>query len=293
MGIKKNIILVTFMLSLRTFPCSFDGGFRLYTNNKPHSLPESIKYKNCNNRQISNFLNLLNDFQGALSQRIIHSELKEEKILLKKPIFVASLESLINEKVNTPKGWRIMNPNPISAKMNFFIVQPGENISISCDTCNQPGNRNLKIIRSNPISGKVDQQWAKVQVAVKGKSLVAKQNLPVNNRALNPSDFQEKEFYSISPEQFFTNKPQLVFYKLNKAVTRGSSLNFSDLSSINLIQMGRPVRVTLRSGTLVLQSKAIANQSGKLGDVIRLKNLSTNKTIIGKVTDFNKVEVEL
>jgi|GEM_PF-2336650 len=293
MDIKKSIIAITFIISLSAFPCTFEGGFRLYTNNKPHSLPESIKHKDCSSKQITSLLNLLNDFQGTLSQRVINSELRKEEIYLKKAIFVKSLESLINEKVNTPKGWKLMNPIPISPKMNFFTVLAEENISIHCDNCNQPGNRSLKIVRSNPISGKTDQQWAKVEVAVKGNSLIAKQNIPVNNKALNPSDFEERSFYSTNPEKFFTNKSQLVFYKLNKAITQGSSLNFSDISSINLIKMGRPVRVILRSGTLILQSKAVANQSGKLGDVIRLRNLSTNKTIIGKVTDFNKVEVEL
>ena len=66
-----------------------------------------------------------------------------------------------------------------------------------------------------------------------------------------------------------------------------------DFIQHNLVTAGRHTNVIFKSKGINLSLNALPLEYGKFGQDIRLRNPKSNKIIIGKVTDFNTVLVEL
>jgi flagella basal body P-ring formation protein FlgA len=49
----------------------------------------------------------------------------------------------------------------------------------------------------------------------------------------------------------------------------------------------------MNSGVIKLNGSATPMRAGRLGEVIQLKTINSKKIIIGRITNFNEVEVEL
>lgn len=64
------------------------------------------------------------------------------------------------------------------------------------------------------------------------------------------------------------------------------------LQSPQIVARGEPVTIAFREGTLILTAKGRALQSGAKGDMIRVKNMNSSKTLDAIVTAANQVIVE-
>ncbi len=289
---KYFIVLFTFY-SLSVNACLIDGPQRIIkTSNATSSdLKNLITFKKCKSDQVDHALSFINDLSGKITPRVLKTEFSEIK--LNKSITITKLDEILNQNTALPKDWRLVEARLAHGQKRAFSVSGEESLSFECLHCENTGKKNLKAIITNSITNNIRAVWFNATLAVKSKSLIATRNLSLNNQSLNPSDFKIITTYSENPSQLFTKRDQLLFYKLNKGKSKGEAITFNDITPINLVSVGRPVTILLNTKGLTLEGKATPHQSGKLGQVIRLKNNRTNKTIIGKVVDFNKVEVQL
>jgi flagella basal body P-ring formation protein FlgA len=290
--LKTFIALLIFTSS--TMACDISGPkLILWDKNKMRSLPmSSFSFKDCSKKAIKKIESFTSDFEGTLTSRIIQIE-AGVKVNVLNAIQISTLESFLNDRVEKNKDWRFIKTGFVGTNSATFIIKENQSINVNCSLCKNTGNKNIKIELRDPISGEYKALWAKADLAAKTKALVCLENLNVNNQPLSPRQFKETVTYSTRPDQFFTSESQTIFYKLNKPKVKGEPIRFQDLTPVNLVKMGNPVTVILRNESLFLEGTAIPGQSGKLGERIRLKNTRTQKTIVGKVIDFNKVEVEL
>ena len=60
-----------------------------------------------------------------------------------------------------------------------------------------------------------------------------------------------------------------------------------------MIRHGNKVKVIIKKPSINVETMAIANQNGKIGETIELFNEKTRKRFTANVIDFNKVEVNL
>lgn len=281
------------IFSFSSFACEIQGPSRLIKSENASNLEikNLLTFSKCNQNQINASTKLIKDFSGVLRNKILRSELSETSLI--KPINIQNLEELVNQRVSLPKDWKLIGIRYAHGNVGAFALNEGDSLSIECLHCSNTGKKNLKGLITNPHQNTVKALWFNASLAVKTKSLIAKRNLTLNNKSLDPSDFKFITTFSENPSQLFTKREQLVFYKLNKGKSKGESISFNDITPVNLVSVGQPVTILLVNKGLVLEGKATPHQSGKLGQVIRLKNNRTNKTVIGKVVDFNKVEVQL
>ncbi|MCF8057995.1 MAG: flagellar basal body P-ring formation chaperone FlgA [Bacteriovoracaceae bacterium] len=289
----KILVFINLFLS-SSMACEVRGPkLILWDKSKTGSRPAAaLSFKNCNDKDIEKIQSFTSDFEGTLSSRIFQSE-TGIKVSMTNIIKIDSLESFLNDRVDKNREWRFINTSLVGTNESIVTVNEGQSINVDCSLCKNTGEKNVKIELRDPIKGSYKAFWSKGDLAAKTTALVCLDNLNVNNQPLSPRFFREKITYSTRPDQFFTSAPQTVFYKLNKAKVKGEAIHFQDLTPVNLVKMGNPVTVILRNESLSLEGSAIPGQSGRLGERIRLKNVRTQKTIIGKVIDFNKVEVEL
>lgn len=209
-----------------------------------------------------------------------------------KKIEVLSAEDLLKKNIDLPLNWgwseiKILNQNQL------LLFNTQDTVSIKCGNCQNSGSKNIEVNIVNSTTGASRKEWINATVVIKTKALIAKTSLTVTNQALNATDFETKTAESIRPERFFTDIENIHFYKLNKPISQGVALENTDLTPINLVTTTHPVHVIIKSNDMFLSGVAQALRPGKMGEVIQLKNMTTQKTILGKVVDFNKVLIEL
>jgi flagella basal body P-ring formation protein FlgA len=99
-----------------------------------------------------------------------------------------------------------------------------------------------------------------------------------------------------------TNKIKLGYFKVAKRIVgtvakrniaRGKIITPSDLKLANLIHKGERVIISALSNSIKVSMKGVAINSGTLGDIIRVKNLSSKRVIEAKIVARGKVEVNI
>lgn len=283
-----------FIFSNTSLACEVTGPKLIVFSKEKHlSNPsDSFEISKCNEKNEKALKRFLNDFEGTLNQRSIFAE-TGLKVRLNNQTQIIEINSLLNERLKKEKEWRFTSGVFTGHTNGLLTVKETQSLNVSCNQCTHTGNKNIKVEIVDGLNSRYQNHWVQAELAAKTTALFPKRSIPVNNQALTPGDFETKTIYHSRPEQFFTEAKQLVFYKVNKPKSNGEPIQFQDLTPVNLVKMGQPATVILKNNGLRLETIAIPSQSGKLGQQVRLKNTRTQKTIIGKVINFNKVEVEL
>ena len=86
---------------------------------------------------------------------------------------------------------------------------------------------------------------------------------------------------------------ELLGQRLKRSLRKGNVLERSAVAFPPLIKRGEIVTITARKGALLVTAKGMAQQNGSAGDMIRVRNISSQKDLICKVTGPVAVAVEL
>lgn len=84
----------------------------------------------------------------------------------------------------------------------------------------------------------------------------------------------------------------LIGMKAKRDIRKGSGITLTDISKDFIIQKGQQVSMIIKSGNMSLSAYGIALDNGVKGDIIRLKNIKTNKTVQGKIIEKDSVIVD-
>lgn len=84
----------------------------------------------------------------------------------------------------------------------------------------------------------------------------------------------------------------LVGMRAKKTISRGRVLEARWLESPPLINKGGVVKIIASKGTLFLSTLGIALTDGKMGEMIRVENINSNKLLFCRVTSRDTVNVE-
>lgn len=120
---------------------------------------------------------------------------------------------------------------------------------------------------------------------------VARTDLP-RGAIIGPDDFDMVTMEIGSLRQPCLDEDALVGKKLRRGMTMGSVFSQAMLEIPPLVKRGEMVTIQARKGPLLLTARGQAQENGRDGDAIRVKNLSSNKEIIATVTAPLAVQVE-
>jgi flagella basal body P-ring formation protein FlgA len=85
---------------------------------------------------------------------------------------------------------------------------------------------------------------------------------------------------------------ELVGKRLKRSLRAGDAFERASVDFPPLIKRGEMVTITARKGGLTVTAKGLAQQHGQEGDLIRVRNTSSNKDILCKITGPESVVVE-
>ncbi len=86
---------------------------------------------------------------------------------------------------------------------------------------------------------------------------------------------------------------ELVGKKLKQAVRLGAPIDRSQVDFPPLVRRGEAVTIQLLQGRLMLTAAGEAQQDGRAGDTIRVRNNSSRKDVLCRVTGTGQVQVEI
>lgn len=248
-----------------------------------------IKTSNCSNKITSKFINFISDVEGEIPakhlENIFLSEYQSKVQFSPKKISVYSAGEFINQELKLDntivKDVRSLYGN---ASYNTDHIK---SVRLSCNQCNTPGEKNLKLLTSDK------QIWLSATFLIKRKALVLKSDVSPFQGGLTKSNVTEKSILDLGNDQLFSDYENIRFYKVNKNLLKGNVLKQFDLVPKTLVKFNQNVEVIVKGQKVALKSRAISRESGRYGQIINLYNPKTKKIIKAKVIDFNKVMVEL
>jgi flagella basal body P-ring formation protein FlgA len=110
---------------------------------------------------------------------------------------------------------------------------------------------------------------------------------------VSADDLGSRETYVSENELIYPRELRDVVGKvLKKDVASGAVLTTLILDSPQVIRRGETVTIVGENKQLVIKTKGKAEDSGRVGEKIRVKNLSSDHEVVGRVSDNGTVVVE-
>lgn len=124
------------------------------------------------------------------------------------------------------------------------------------------------------------------------------QLVPVLNRAvkfgqaINPEMISMETRQIINPAETIVSPRSLVGVQAARYLNPGQVLSFADLKREQILKKGQFVKAVVGSSTFEVSLSAIAEENGALGDVVKIKNMDSQKVFAGKIVEPGVVRIE-
>jgi flagella basal body P-ring formation protein FlgA len=300
----KKLFPLFFLLSLNlraetTQGCSVELFSKVYRleNNQTLTSSDVVRSSNCDNIVLNKISQIVSNTSGVVASDFLSRELSRDFqgqtfAITPRKLSLLELNSSLRDQLTSGSNLYFLDSKSLNGLRTVGLVE-GEQLKANCESCSTFGEKNIKIDITNPLANSTRTLWFSSKIMAKVKVFKAKRNLSFQQKHLEVDDFYQDEIYSANPDNILTSLDNIHFYKANRTILQGAAVSNFDLQAVNLINYGTPVNVVLKNQNINLQRTAIPSRSALFGETIELKNPANNKTIAGKVVDYNKVVIEL
>ena len=94
------------------------------------------------------------------------------------------------------------------------------------------------------------------------------------------------------PHNIISDADYVIGKKLRMSVKPNTEITGNMVKDIPAVKKGRPVKIVAESGLMGITTIGISEQDGMHGELIKVKNMSSGKTIYARVVDNSLVRVE-
>ena len=153
--------------------------------------------------------------------------------------------------------------------------------------------RNLILPIEASLQGKaVGTFWIKADVTVLAKVLQAARRLPFGS-TITPGDVTESliEITDLRV-QYFRRPEEAAGRVLRRTLATGEPITRECLAAPFIVRSGEIIKILFKHGAVSLAALARAEQNGKLGQVIRVRNLDFSRPVKAEVTGPGEVTIE-
>lgn len=280
---KYLLLFLVSIFSLSGLTCEVSFyNFNYHTGKdlKVKNLARSIK--NCDEQKLEKLEGIIQDYNGTVSARYLTVITGGTISISPERISIINLSKYL-ENNKTSKNLKLHNVSILSSN-NF--IRSDARLKIECLKCSRAGEHQLKIVGEKVI-------WGKASFVAPTGVLVANNDLQAFSTELEGSMFELEKRWVLDPENYYTKKSELSFYKISKPLQKGQLLKKDDLMPKNIVHIGKTVEVILNSDNVKIVTKGIAQSSGHISDNVIVKNQKTNKQYNAKIIGIDKVKVEL
>ena len=164
--------------------------------------------------------------------------------------------------------------------------------SINVYTMPEVSGKGLAVMEFEGQDAKLRTSYLPFRVYEKKKLFYMKRALPKGS-PVSGDDLGSKETYVSENDLIYPKDLQDVAGKvLKRDVAPGMVLTTLILDSPQVIRRGETVTVVVENKQLLVKTKGKAEEPGRVGERIRVKNLSSDREVVGRVADDGTVVVE-
>jgi flagella basal body P-ring formation protein FlgA len=169
-----------------------------------------------------------------------------------------------------------------SGTVNYRILRPTKGIT--------PGLQNLLVAAE--VGGKeAARLWIKAEIRVFDEVLVTSYPL-ARHEIVSPDKIRlERRDISSVTARPFSRSEEVQGLQATRAIEVNEVLTQKSLERPTLIRRGRPIVLVYESGSLRVETPGVAEEGGKAGDLIQVKNPTSGKLLRGLVLDERTVRV--
>jgi flagella basal body P-ring formation protein FlgA len=280
---KKIIFLLVMNLLKQSYACEIVSApyFLKFKN----ELEGVIQKSTCSEEINKRFLALLSSSEGAIKTDFLKADLQDVEKVTPSLITIKNITSLIKERCELDSSFVLKLDE---SNIDSIIVLQENDIKINLNDCQSLGKKMFQVLAPTKTAW-VTLNFQKQITTYKFKShLMAGQGTKIDEDMVI-----ETKITTDSPDKYLNDLSTLKFSKLTRSLQSNEAIKKNDLVSYNLIELQFPTQVILEKNGISIESYAQPMSSGKIGDVIRLRNLKTKKELAGKVIGPNKVEIVL
>lgn len=216
---------------------------------------------------------------------VLHAEPLQSLDLLKSKIEA----HVVNELARNAEGRTEVSVGNIDNRLNLRPCAD-EKLEVFNPYQNASGQGNTMGIRCT----EVENHWTiyvPVKITLYKSILMAKHPL-IKGATLRDSDIYIAEFDVKKLKQgYFTDSKDLIGQVCKQNITGDTPLTPYNIELAKLIRKGEQITIVAGNNGLVISMAGIALNDGALGETVRVKNISSKRTIEAHVIDRKKVKV--
>jgi len=280
----KKVLLLLFFICLKTSNACEIVSYSYFLKFKNDPV-ELIQKSTCDEETNKKFLSLVSSSEGTIKTDFLKADLKNVEKISPAIINIKSISTLIKERCVLNNTYNLQTEENNAASM---ATNHESEIKINLNDCTGLGKKMFQIL------GPKTTAWISINFQKEITVYKVKNHLISGQGTKISADMiEETKIITDNPEKYFTEINNINFTKLTKTLQNGEPIKKTDIVSYNLIELQFPTQVILDNNGISIESYAQPMSSGKIGDVIRLRNMKTKKEIAGKIIGPNKVEIVL
>lgn len=140
-----------------------------------------------------------------------------------------------------------------------------------------------EVVKNMSVRGTVE---AIAQVVVSVRKLTRGTILSHEDLTLSAVDISDLQRPGFQPEDF-------IGMKLTRSLRAGTPIVDTMVDTLPVVHRGEKVKILVQSGALQITATGLAHSDGKINQMIRVQNISSNKVLLCRVTAPGLVEVML
>ncbi len=139
---------------------------------------------------------------------------------------------------------------------------------------------------------KKEQYWISGQMVIKQKGLLATRMIQ-SGQVLTETDFKSADVdITFQKDQLVTEFSQLKGNRLNRFFTKDQAVFMSNLKKEVVLNRGMNIKASLGTENMEISVNATAEESGAIGDIIRIKTSDTGRILSGLIVEKGLVEIQ-
>jgi flagella basal body P-ring formation protein FlgA len=151
----------------------------------------------------------------------------------------------------------------------------------------------LCLVEIDGKNGRAKNVYISFRVQSKKKLFVLKQSVKRGD-ILRSGDILVKDTFITENGGVYPTRIEDVIGKaVKKDVAAGNTITCQILEDSFVVQRGDAVNIVAENKTLSIQTKGRTLEKGRVGDLVRVKNLTSDKEIVGRVAGSGTVKVDL
>jgi len=151
----------------------------------------------------------------------------------------------------------------------------------------------LCLVEVDEKNGRTKNVYVSFKVSNKKKIFVLRQSVKRGDIVRSDDIFVKEVYMNGNGGDYPLRMENVVGKALKRDLPADTVITCQALEDSFVLQKGDTVNIVAENKKLIVQSKGRTLERGKIGDVIRVKNLTSDKEIVGRVAGGSTVKVDL